>query len=127
MDLYFERELVSDERKFKFAKLKLVRQAIIYRDDVERMIRQRRDIPITTWGDMKLKLREKYLPRSYEPSSYALRCFDPSSYKPRSMTYRSDTISYDPKEPITPRYQYSASQVSLSWLEPIRISAPYQK
>jgi len=31
MDLYFERELMFEERKFKFAKLKLTRQARIYR------------------------------------------------------------------------------------------------
>jgi len=75
---------------------------------------------------MKLKLRKKYLPRLYEPSSYAPRSYEPSSYESRSITHRSEPISYEPKEPITPRYQPNVSQVSLSQPEPIRISALYQ-
>jgi len=41
MDLNFERKIMSEGSQFKFAKLKLVCQARIYLDDVERMIRRR--------------------------------------------------------------------------------------
>ena len=113
---------MSEERKYKFAKTKLVHQARTYWDKFERMIRLQVEIPITTWRAMKSKLREMYLPVPYHQGSY-----EPKLYEPRSITYRSKPISYEPKEPITPRYQSSASQVLLSWPEPIRISAPYQK
>ena len=57
---------MSKDRKFKFAKLRLVHQARLYWDNIERMSRQRGDMPIATWRAMKVKLREKYLPMSYE-------------------------------------------------------------
>ena len=56
---------ISEERKCKFAKLRLVRQVRLYWDNVKRFIRQRGDTPIVTWRSMKLRLREKYLPMSY--------------------------------------------------------------
>ena len=40
------------------------------------------------------------------------------------MTHRSAPLSYEPREPITRKYQSSTSQVSLSQLEPHRISTP---
>ena len=65
MDQYFEWYEMAETRKYKFAKLRLVRQARLYWGNVERIIRQRGDMPITTWRAMKAKLREKYLPMSY--------------------------------------------------------------
>ena len=66
MDQYFDWYEMSEDRKVKFAKLRLVRQARLYWGNVERMNRQRGDLPISTWRGMKVKLREKYLPMSYE-------------------------------------------------------------
>ena len=56
---------MTEERKCKIAKLRLIRQARLYWKNVERFIRQRGDVPIVTWRAMKLRLREKYLPMSY--------------------------------------------------------------
>ena len=56
---------MSEERKCKFAKLKLVRQARLYWRNVERLARQRGEVPIVTWRAMKIRLRQKYLPMSY--------------------------------------------------------------
>ena len=66
MDQYFEWYTMSEERKVKFAKFRLIRQARLYWGNVERLSRQRRDPYIASWKDMKLKLRAKYLPFSYE-------------------------------------------------------------
>jgi len=66
MDQYFEWYEMTKERKCKFAKLRLVHQARLYWGNVECIIRQRGHIPIATWKAMKIKLREKYLPMSYE-------------------------------------------------------------
>ena len=65
MDQYFDWYEMSEDRKCMFAKLKLVRQARLYWKNVERLARQRGDVPIVTWRAMKLRLREKYLPMSY--------------------------------------------------------------
>ena len=65
MDQYFEWYEMTEGRKFKFAKLRLVRQARMYWDTVERLVTQRGQEPIATWGDLKAKLREKYIPVSY--------------------------------------------------------------
>ena len=66
MDQYFEWYTMSEERKYKFAKMKLVRQARLYWENIELTTRRRNVEPITTWQGMKEKLRDKYLPISYQ-------------------------------------------------------------
>jgi len=68
MDQYFEWYAMSEERKFKFAKMKLIRQARLYWGNIELTTRRRNVEPITTWQGMKEKLRDKYLPISYQPN-----------------------------------------------------------
>ena len=46
MDQYFEWYDMTEERKYKFAKLRLVHQARLYWKNIERIIRQRGDDPI---------------------------------------------------------------------------------
>ena len=65
MDQYFDWYDMSGERKCKFAKHKLVTQARLYWGNVERLARQRGEVPIVTWRAMKIRLRQKYLPMSY--------------------------------------------------------------
>lgn len=68
MDQYFDWYDMSEERKFKFAKLKLVRQARLYWATLERrQLLEGRD-PIVTWHAMKARLRSNYVPTSYEQS-----------------------------------------------------------
>ena len=63
MDVYFEQNMGFDSERcqFKFAKAKLVHQARLDWDNVERILRLEGHEPITTWSDMKLELR-MYLP-----------------------------------------------------------------
>ena len=48
MDQFFEWYEMIEERKCRFAKLKLVHQARLYWKNVERFIRQRGDDPMVT-------------------------------------------------------------------------------
>ena len=66
MDHYFDLYDISDERRVRFAKIKLVGQARQYWTNVEKLMRLRYQEAIQTWDEMKLKLQEKYLPASYK-------------------------------------------------------------
>ena len=77
MDQYFEEDLMTEKRKFQFAKLKLVRQARLYWGNVERLIRDQGEIPIDTWSDMKIRLREKYVPIAYHQRLFD-QVYDPN-------------------------------------------------
>ncbi|MQM17764.1 hypothetical protein Taro_050741 [Colocasia esculenta] len=62
MDRYFEWYEMTDGRRVRFAKMKLLGQAQTYWVNVESLLMQRHQDRIETWDDMKAKLREKYLP-----------------------------------------------------------------
>jgi len=57
---------MSDERRIRFVKIKLVGQGGQYCANVEKLVTLRRQEPVQTWDEMKLKLQEKYLPVSYK-------------------------------------------------------------
>ena len=65
MEQYFEWHEMIEGRKFRLAKTKLIRQARLYWGDVERSVRYQGKISIATWRDMKIWLREEYVPASY--------------------------------------------------------------
>ncbi|MQM11517.1 hypothetical protein Taro_044424 [Colocasia esculenta] len=65
MDRYFEWYEMTDGRRVRFAKMKLLGQAQTYWVNVESLLMQRYQDRIETWDDMKDKLREKYLPMTY--------------------------------------------------------------
>ena len=62
MDHYFDWYAMSEDRRIRFAKMKLIGHANLYWNNQERLRRN----PITTWPEMKDALREKYLPESYQ-------------------------------------------------------------
>ena len=65
MDQYFDWYDMSEVRKYKFAKTRLVHQARLYWGNLELLIRRRGAEPIATWAEMKRRLRDKYVPMSY--------------------------------------------------------------
>ena len=65
MNHYFEWYDMSEEKKIRFIKMRLLGQAKLYWHNVERLAMHRRQEPISTWDEMKDKLHEKYLPTSY--------------------------------------------------------------
>ena len=62
MDHYFDWYTMSEDRRIRFAKMKLIGHAKLYWNNQERLRRN----PITTWQEMKDALKEKYLPESYQ-------------------------------------------------------------
>ena len=66
MDHYFGWYEISEAKRVRFARMKLVRQARLYWKSVEHLLNQRRQDLIEIWDEIKEKLREKYLPTSYQ-------------------------------------------------------------
>ncbi|KAG5535161.1 hypothetical protein RHGRI_023069 [Rhododendron griersonianum] len=62
---YFDWYGMADDRRVRFAKMKLVGLAKIWWMGVEGDIRRLGQPPIGTWQEMKAKLREKYMPSNY--------------------------------------------------------------
>ena len=56
---------MSENKRVRFAKMKLIDKAKIYWRDVEDCLEMRGKPPITDWIKMKQKLQEKYVPQSY--------------------------------------------------------------
>ena len=62
---YFDWYDITDDRRVRFSKIKLVGLAKIWWMGVEGDIRRMGLLPISTWEEMKAKLREKYMPTNY--------------------------------------------------------------
>ena len=65
MDRYFRWHDMSESRKVRLAVMKLTGQAGQYWENLERMMRYRREDPVDTWESMKEKLMMKYVPPSF--------------------------------------------------------------
>nr|CAD1838142.1 unnamed protein product [Ananas comosus var. bracteatus] len=65
MDQFFDWYDMSDDRRVRFTKMKLVGAAKQYWVSVERQLARSRQAPITLWDEMKAKLSEKYLPSTH--------------------------------------------------------------
>jgi hypothetical protein len=65
MDQFFGWYNLSENRRVRFAKMKLSGTAQLYWKSVEESLIRRGQPPNTDWVEMKTKLKEKYLPRSY--------------------------------------------------------------
>ena len=66
LDSYFGCYDFSENRKIRFAEMKLNGPAKIYWKNVMHLLEIRRQDPIETWNGMKFKLREKYIPLNYQ-------------------------------------------------------------
>ena len=64
---YFEWYQLSEGRRIQFAQMKLTGQARIYWRNLQATTERRHDPMITTWAEMKSRLREKYIPACYRP------------------------------------------------------------
>ncbi|GFY81098.1 hypothetical protein Acr_01g0009070 [Actinidia rufa] len=62
MDHFFEWYNLSNDRKVRFAKMKLIGRVKLFWQSTE----QRRQPPVTNWVEMKEILKKKYLPQSYQ-------------------------------------------------------------
>ena len=66
MDKYFDYYYDwSDERRVRFAKLKLLGQAKLFWNRQEHLLSRHGRIPMITWNEMKERLRDEYVPISH--------------------------------------------------------------
>ncbi|KAK0595021.1 hypothetical protein LWI29_002629 [Acer saccharum] len=65
MDKFFAWHNMSEERKVRFAKIKLVDQANLFWDNLEQELKDIGRAPIIHWVEMKASLKQKYVPFSY--------------------------------------------------------------
>ncbi len=67
---YFECFDLSFDRHIRFVKRKLKGQARVWWHSVDECLHRLKQQPISDWGEMKMKLQEKYLPLDYEDSVF---------------------------------------------------------
>ena len=67
LDEYFKWYQLPEGRRIQFAQMKLTEQAWIYWRNLQATTERRHDPMITTWAEMKSRLREKYIPACYRP------------------------------------------------------------
>ena len=65
MDHYFEWYDMSEERRVRFAKMKLVGQAKLYWTNYERLMTRGNRASAISWDKIKEVLKEKYVPTMY--------------------------------------------------------------
>ena len=65
MDQFFDWHNLSENKRVRFVKMKLSGTAQLYWKSVEESLDRGGRPPINNWVEMKTKLEEKYLPRSY--------------------------------------------------------------
>ena len=65
MDRYFENFKMTEEDEFELARFSLILQASEYWWKIEKSIKHRHEVPVTTWKELKYMLRHKYFPWSY--------------------------------------------------------------
>ena len=66
MDKYFECEEVSEDRRVKFAAMKLKGHAAMWWDSVQTERRRLNKLLIKTWSRMVAKLKGKFMPKDYQ-------------------------------------------------------------
>ena len=71
LDYFFDWYDMSNDRRVRFAKLKLEGQAKLFWADLERRIDRVGRAPISQWDGMKKRLKEKYLSISYRQKPLA--------------------------------------------------------
>ena len=76
MEDYFDRYAMSDNRKVFFVKAKLKGAARLQWYNIENQLHRTGQPPIDTWGKMKLKMKERFLPIDYEQLMYT-KLFSP--------------------------------------------------
>ena len=64
---YFEWFQLPENRRVQFAQMKLAGQARIYWRNLLATAERRHEPPITTWEEMKGRLRSKFVPACYRP------------------------------------------------------------
>ena len=67
LEEYFDWYQLPEGRRLQFAQMKLSGQARIYWRNLQATAERRRELTITTWAEMKGRLRAKFMPDCYQP------------------------------------------------------------
>ena len=68
MEKFFDYYLWAENKKVRYARMKLIGRADLFWEDLEDTLRRRREPPITNWLEMKDALLRNYLPPTYRSS-----------------------------------------------------------
>ncbi|GFZ11294.1 hypothetical protein Acr_22g0006920 [Actinidia rufa] len=66
IDHFFDWHKLSNDKKVRFAQMKLIGRAKLSWQTIEQLLARRNQPAITDWVETKEKLKEKYLPLSYQ-------------------------------------------------------------
>ena len=67
LEEYFDWYQLPEGRRLQFAQMKLLGQARIYWRNLQATAERQREVTITTWAEMKGRLREKFVSDCYRP------------------------------------------------------------
>ena len=67
LDEYFDWYQLPEGRRLQFAQMKLTGQAWIYWRNIQVTMERRQEPIITSWAEMKIRLRDKFVPACYRP------------------------------------------------------------
>ena len=70
MEDYFDWYAMLENRKFNFVKAKLKGAARLWWYNIENQLQIMSQPPIDTWDEMKLKMKERFIPTNYEQLMY---------------------------------------------------------
>ena len=68
MEKFFNYYHWAENKKVRYARMKLIRRANLFLEDLEDTLRRRHEPPITDWLEMKDALSRNYLPPTYRSS-----------------------------------------------------------
>ena len=68
MEKFFDYYHWAENKKMRYARMKLIGRVDLFWEDLEETLRQRREPPITDWLEMKDALSRNYLPPTYRSS-----------------------------------------------------------
>ena len=68
IDKFFDYYHWAENKKMRYARMKLIGRADLFWEDLEDTLRRRREHPITDWLEMKDALSRNYLPPTYRSS-----------------------------------------------------------
>ena len=100
MNSYFRYYRMDDDLCVEYVETRLGGHAKIFWED-ERHAAYRRGQPITSWIDMAQRLRNKYVPREYESTSFPRQGPMPIREHMEHMVRPTDDFDFSPSQPLT--------------------------
>ncbi|RVW75876.1 Transposon Ty3-G Gag-Pol polyprotein [Vitis vinifera] len=81
MEYYFDWYAMPENRKVHFVKAKLKKAARLWWHNIEKQVHRTGQPPIDTWDEMKLKMKEHFLPTDYEQLMTSSKALSASNFR----------------------------------------------